>query len=854
MKKLLRLTVMFLICGLTTATYAQFPYNESFKNSTAQGINFGGAPSAFLTAGGDRYDIATLSHQGTPIDENGKGFLRLTNATFNQKGFIYSNSVFPASLGLRMQFEYFVYGGTGADGISFFLFDATTDPFNIGGFGGSLGYAQITTTTPTSPGVSKGYIGVGLDEFGNFSNPTEGRQGGIPGQSVGSVTLRGKGNGDALTANNYPFLTSVKTSTLGFDLVGNSATRQPDSTSTNYRRVSIQMAPNPTIGYNITVIITRGGSKLTSTTVINNYHYPEAAPAMLRYGVASSTGASTNFHEIRNVFIDVLAKDQLVAPVATNDNLTVCEGNQAMIDISLNDRTVNTGSSINKSTIDLDPTTSGIQKTFTIAGKGIFSINADQNVIFTPENTFKGIAVANYNIQDFYGKISNNATITITYAAGLSKPEAGADQLLNITTPTTSSTLQGSNQELGNGTWTQVSGPGQATFTNPKLYNTVVSNLASGAYTFRWTVRNEGGCELFDEVQLIVNHPPVANNDVLTTFLNTSANALILNNDTDPEGNNTIDRSSIIIVNAPQDGNLSIDPLSGIVTYTPNNGFSGTDSFVYTIKDNFGVVSNPATVNISVSSTGLPGKIGLAKALTGKTRNADGSYDLIYTFTLVNFSGIESITNVSLTDDLDLTFKKNRVIIIRLTATGNLNVNSAYNGFTIKEMLLPSSILFPTSKEQVVLEVNVSLDQNEGVFNNTAIAQGISSAQAIVTTDQSTDGLTPDPVNPGDVSPATPTPVKLEEIDLFIPGGFSPNHDGINDYFVIENAANAHIQLEIYNRWGNRIYKSSNYRNEWNGKTTEGVHIGEDVPVGTYYYIIKIDGKSKKAGPLTITR
>lgn len=151
MIKILRLTVFFIVGLFISSTcYAQFPYVESFRNATASGIVFGGAPSAFLTASG------SSASGGTPIYPIGSGYLRLTNAEQNQKGYAYSTSDFPSSNGLKVEFEYDTYGGSRADGISFFLFDATADPFKIGGFGGSLGYAQINTTNPISEGVSKG--------------------------------------------------------------------------------------------------------------------------------------------------------------------------------------------------------------------------------------------------------------------------------------------------------------------------------------------------------------------------------------------------------------------------------------------------------------------------------------------------------------------------------------------------------------------------------------------------------------------------------------------------------------------------------------------------------------------------
>ncbi len=169
-------------------------------------------------------------------------------------------------------------------------------------------------------------------------------------------------------------------------------------------------------------------------------------------------------------------------------------------------------------------------------------------------------------------------------------------------------------------------------------------------------------------------------------------------------------------------------------------------------------------------------------------------------------------------------------------------------------MLLPTSAMTPLSKEQVTLEINVGLLENGGTFNNSAIAEGASASDDSLTTDTSTDGLNPDPLISGDVTPAEPTPVTLIKNPLYIPKGFSPNNDGTNDLFVIQNANGRQILLEVYNRWGNRIYRNKDYKNDWNGVTTEGIHIGDQVPVGTYYYIVIADDKDKYVGYITINR
>lgn len=80
---------------------------------------------------------------------------------------------------------------------------------------------------------------------------------------------------------------------------------------------------------------------------------------------------------------------------------------------------------------------------------------------------------------------------------------------------------------------------------------------------------------------------------------------------------------------------------------------------------------------------------------------------------------------------------------------------------------------------------------------------------------------------------------------LFIPDLITPDFDGHNETWIVnglENFLNA--EVEIYNRWGNLIYYSSPYNNDWDGKVNRGATIdGKDgkVPVGTYFYIIKLN-------------
>jgi len=107
-----------MLVGPLTQVWGQvgFPYCETFQTPNTQATTiFGG--NAQLT----------------------EGVLRLTSNQLNQRGHIYLDIPFPSTYGLKAEFEYFSYGGTGqflADGLTVFLFDGDTPTFNAGGYGG----------------------------------------------------------------------------------------------------------------------------------------------------------------------------------------------------------------------------------------------------------------------------------------------------------------------------------------------------------------------------------------------------------------------------------------------------------------------------------------------------------------------------------------------------------------------------------------------------------------------------------------------------------------------------------------------------------------------------------------------
>ena len=110
------------------------------------------------------------------------------------------------------------------------------------------------------------------------------------------------------------------------------------------------------------------------------------------------------------------------------------------------------------------------------------------------------------------------------------------------------------------------------------------------------------------------------------------------------------------------------------------------------------------------------------------------------------------------------------------------------------------------------------------------------------------------------VSPISTVTVAVNDcidIDFFIPEGFSPNSDGINDVFFIRGidrfVDNTFI---IFNRWGDKIFEEKGYQNTWDGKATKGIRIGgDDLPVGVYFYVLDLgDGTPIYKGTIYLNR
>ncbi|WP_373069569.1 Calx-beta domain-containing protein [Sulfurimonas sp.] len=244
-------------------------------------------------------DWRTLFSSGGFTPQIVDGRLRLTSASTNLATAVTKDYEFKSNENIIIvEFEQYAYGGCGdahdglgtygADGIVAVLYDsAVGETPTPGAFGGSMGYAQ----KDSQDGFEGGWLGLGIDEYGNYANPTEGRIGGI-GFTPNYVSIRGDGNG----TSGYEFLAS--SSELNPPVaVKNTDTAEPrhkyrftaDARDPDHLYITLERDIYDGNGYQVIInkFDAKDGANGQSTT-----------PEYVRFAFTAGTGGGCNNHEI----------------------------------------------------------------------------------------------------------------------------------------------------------------------------------------------------------------------------------------------------------------------------------------------------------------------------------------------------------------------------------------------------------------------------------------------------------------------------------------------------------------------------------------------------------------------------
>ncbi|MFM5468145.1 DUF6701 domain-containing protein [Aeromonas veronii] len=229
------------------------------------------------------------------------GRLRMTEASGNQATSATYQRLFPAANNLvEVTFRYYAWSpnwwNTGGDGLAVILSDATVTP-QPGSFGGALGYAQRDNGTP---GFAGGWLGVGLDEYGNFSNGNEGKVGG-PGFRAQAIAIRGG------VGSSYRYLAGTAANLNPKIDVSGTSSAQPGHL---YRlRIDSRVAGRSMVSLDRNT--GSGFSTLVAPFDAMATAGQEQVPADFLLSLTGSTGGANNNHELDDIQICALRSNPI---------------------------------------------------------------------------------------------------------------------------------------------------------------------------------------------------------------------------------------------------------------------------------------------------------------------------------------------------------------------------------------------------------------------------------------------------------------------------------------------------------------------------------------------------------------
>ncbi|AEE47608.1 Ig-like domain-containing protein [Cellulomonas fimi] len=580
---------------------------DDFKSATTVASSYvvGGTNYRPCLTAGSSTATTPIPGCGGAADAAGNGTLRLTANVNNQAGFLLYDKALPTKAGLDITFNEYQYGGTQADGITFFLTDGQYTLSSAGAFGGSLGYHHQTTG---SNGVAHALLGIGLDVYGNYTVETNdtatcGTTYAASTLQKNTVAVRGPGNGKT-----------------GYCLLG-AAAPAPQlnhrSGATRPTPVQVRIVVDPPSTPSPKVRVSLDG---TQVTVVDQPALLASTPTF-KFGWGASTGGQNDFHEIN--FLTVESVNPIRSDLAlTSTASTVPSGDAATV--TLTARTdpasgpVPAGEPV---TVTADApagaelgTPAGAGWDCTASTTTRASCTRTSATAVDPGTTFPPVGVT---LTRTATGTSGTSSMSATVTSASDDPTLAANNTATATVrwspvvaPVTAAAVTASASPaavsidpsvVGTGPYTfqvvsqDTPGVGSVAVVDGRL---VVTPVAGASGTVRATYRATDaarGVSNIATVQLVV--APVATGGTVTTSAGTPAVATLPT----PLGTGPF-TAAVTSRGAGLSGASVVVDGAGrpVVTATPEAGFSGSTTVEYRVADGTGVLGAPVTLTVLV--------------------------------------------------------------------------------------------------------------------------------------------------------------------------------------------------------------------------------------------------------------
>ncbi|MBN8701728.1 MAG: gliding motility-associated C-terminal domain-containing protein [Bacteroidetes bacterium] len=369
------------------------------------------------------------------------------------------------------------------------------------------------------------------------------------------------------------------------------------------------------------------------------------------------------------------------------------------------------------------------------------------------------------------------------------------------------------------GSWSQLSGPSNATFNPANSNNTTTSALQEGVYNFVWTTVN-GICPISKDTMTVNVYDMPISNAGLDQQVCESTTSLLLN------GNNPTGTAKGVWKPFPTNASTIFTDSSSYNT-TVLNLQSGNYAFTWEVSNG----TCPTAMDTMLIKVFEMPDLNFTSTITAICENTcidfnnisfashgDSITQFYWSFGDGNFSNNKTPKNCYTTAgiyDVQLIAHTSIGCIDTITKTSFITVNpNPYADFDI------------TTNEITLAQTTIQLSNNSGGYTNLVWDFG----------DSQKDSSTIDPTHT--YNPSIPTIYTISlvvtntfnckdsvykvvdvgpDYTIYFPNTFTPNGDGLNDAFVVKGVGIDTYRMQILNRWGEVLFTSDDINTSWDG-------------------------------------